>query len=90
MSEEQRYGPTQEQRESNPLLQYSQRPSELAPARGSVAALKQYATSAWVEAECVCVAAQETGPYEVMMIFKARDMLRDVLHVLNTEPPNKD
>ena len=64
-------------------------PVALAPVSGSVSALKQYVTSAWGEAEGVCVAAQETGPAEVMMIFKARDMLRDVLHVLNTEPPNE-
>lgn len=55
-------------------------------AAGSVDKLKQYVLSAWVEAEAVCVAATDTGPSEVMMVFKARDLLREVLGVLNAQP----
>jgi hypothetical protein len=55
----------------------------------SVEKLRQLATSAWIEAESVGVDAERSGkvPKE-MMVLKARDLLRDVLHVLNTTPPN--
>jgi len=65
------------------------RKRRLSPAPGSVAALKQYVMSAWIEAEAICVDAEHAGnATPVMMIFKTRSALREVLHILNTEPPN--
>lgn len=50
------------------------------------AALKQYLMSAWIEAEAIIVTAEQLGKVpEVLMIFKAREMLREILHVLNAE-----
>lgn len=71
-----------------PCPECSKAEQSFAEPTGSVDRLKQYVTSAWVEAEAVCVDAKTTGPSEVMMIFKARDMLREVLGVLNASPPN--
>lgn len=68
------------------LQEIQKRASGCASSTGSVDRLKQYVTSSWVEAEAICVDTQYRGPAEVVMIFKARDMLRDVLHVLNSSP----
>lgn len=52
------------------------------------AALKQHLMSAWIEAEAIIVTAEQLGKVpEVLMIFKAREMLREILHVLNAQPP---
>ena len=65
------------------------RPGQFAGAHGSVGKLRQLVTSAWIEAEAVGVDAERAGTVpDVLMVLKARDMLRDVMAALSI-PPNK-
>jgi hypothetical protein len=55
---------------------------------GSVEKLRQYVSAAWIEAEAVGIDAERNGKVpEVLMVLKARDMLREVMATLSM-PPN--